>query len=168
MKDFLKKVKLNEKNISMALGIVVVILVSSLLISYFKSVNKKGETTSANTEESQTLTGEGEYVVAPGDSLWTISEKTYGTGYNWTKVYEANREVIGENPGLLETGTKLVLPKTETVSPVVYTVQPGDNLWNISVKTCSNGYAWVNTARENNLANPNLLHVGQVLTIICQ
>lgn len=170
MKDFLKKVKLNEQNISMALGVIVVVLVAGLLISYFKSVNKKGEVTSTSTVKVEEPTAGNDYTVAAGDSLWTISEKAYGSGYNWTDVYAANKEVLDAHPDLLYVGTKLTLPKVdpkEVVAPVSYTVAAGDNLWNIAVKTCQNGYAWVKTANENKLANPDLLYVGQVLKIVC-
>ena len=172
MKDFLKKLKLNEQNISMGLGIVVVILVAGLLVKYFKSVNQTGKTSSTSTQTQET-TGTvpsvlpGEYVVAAGDSLWTIADKTYGSGYNWVDVYAANKQIVGSNPSVLLVGTKLTLPKVEIKEPLSYTVEKGDNLWNISVKICQNGYAWVKTANENKLANPNLLYVGQVLKVVC-
>lgn len=171
MKDFLKKVKLNEQNISMALGVIVVILVAGLLLSYFKSVNKKGEVTSTSTSTQVEEPKAGnEYTVVAGDSLWTISQKAYGSGYNWTDVYAANKSVLDSHPDTLYVGTKLTLPKVdlrEVVAPVSYTVVAGDNLWNISVKTCNDGYTWVKTANENKLANPDLLYVGQSLKILC-
>ena len=171
MKDFLKKVKLNEQNISMALGVIVVILVVGLLVSYFKSVNKKGEVTSTSTTKVEEPVAGNEYTVLSGDSLWTISEKAYGTGYNWTDIYAANKAVLDAHPNLLYVGTKLALPTKvdpkEVKEPISYTVAAGDNLWNISVKTCNDGYSWVKTANENKLANPNLLYVGQVLKISC-
>ncbi len=169
MKDLLKKIKLNEQNISMALGLVVVLLVVGLLYNYFKSVNKKGETTSTSTvktEEGVAVAGN-EYTAVAGDSLWTISEKAYGSGYNWVDIFAANKTELDAHPDLLYVGTKLTLPKVEIKQPLSYTVEKGDNLWNIAVKTCNNGYAWVKTARENKLANPNLLYVGQVLKISC-
>ena len=168
MKDFLKKVKLNEQNISMALGVIVVVLVAGLLLSYFKSVNKKGEVTSTSTSTQVEEPKAGnDYTVVSGDSLWTISQKAYGSGYNWTAVYAANKEVLDAHPNLLYVGTKLVLPKLEVKEPVSYSVQAGDNLWNISVKTCQSGYSWVRIANENRLVNPNLLYVGQTLKIFC-
>ena len=77
MRDFLKNFRfaLDEQNISMALGVLVVILVASLLFNYFKSVNKTtGDTSSANTQTSETVLPTMEelpkdYVVQAGDSL---------------------------------------------------------------------------------------------------
>lgn len=154
----------------MVLGFIVVLLVAGLLYNYFKSVNKKGETSSTSTTvttEAAAPVAGNEYSVVAGDSLWTISEKAYGSGYKWVDVYAANKSVLEAHPNLLFVGTKLTLPKLEVKQPVSYTVAPGDNLWNISVKTCGNGYAWVKTANVNKLANPNLLYSGQVLKIVC-
>lgn len=189
MRDFLKDLKLNEQNISMLLGIVVVLLVGSLLYNYFKSVNQapEGETSSATSEEQQVQVPTGDalpadYVVQKGDTLWSISEKAYGSGYNWVDVYAANRDVIGPNSNRLLAETKINLPKVEPKvpdqqmeqqspapsGPVEYEVLKGDNLWRILVKTCNNGYLWTKVAQANNLANGNLIEVGQKLTISCQ
>lgn len=151
----------------MALGLIVVLLVAGLLYNYFKSVNKPGQTSSTSTVKVEEPVGGNDYTVVAGDSLWTISEKAYGSGYNWVDIYAANKTVLNANPNLLFVGTKLALPKLEVKQPVSYTVAPGDNLWNISVKTCGNGYTWVKTANENKLANPNLLYAGQVLKVVC-
>jgi nucleoid-associated protein YgaU len=53
----------------------------------------------------------GEYTVAKGDSLWKIAESQYGTGYAWVKIYNANKKLIGKNPGIILVGANLVLPK---------------------------------------------------------
>ena len=185
MKDFLKRAKLNESNLSMLLGVVVVVIVASLLINYFRSVNQPGDTSSTTTEtESVTPTGTpalsdlpAEYTVAAGESLWKISEKVYGTGYNWSDVYEANREVLGSNPNVLLADTKITLPKVEPIMPagtatatipVEYTVEAGDHLWGIAIKVCQNGFVWPQIAQRNQIANPNLIEVGQMLTVVCQ
>lgn len=176
MRDFLKNFKLNEQNISMLLGVVVVLLVGSLLYNYFKSVNKspQGETSSTTApEQAQVPTGDqlpAEYVVQKGDTLWSISTKAYGSGYNWVDVYAANKSVIGKNANHILADTKLTLPKVEPKKVVTtqYTVVKGDNLWNILVKTCNNGYLWTKVAKANNLANASKIEIGQKLTISCQ
>ena len=50
------------------------------------------------------------YTVERGDSLWKIAEKIYGDGYQWVKIYQANQEKIGVNPGLIFSGTVLTIP----------------------------------------------------------
>jgi len=51
-----------------------------------------------------------EYTVVKGDNLWEIAVAIYGDGYQWVKIYQANYEKIGSNPGLIFTGTALSLP----------------------------------------------------------
>lgn len=175
MQDFLKKLKLNEQNISMLLGIVVVVLVGSLLYNYFKSVNKSpsGQVSSTTSpEQVQVPTGDklpAEYTVQKGDTLWSISQKAYKSGYSWADVYATNKQVIGNDANRLLTGTKLTLPKIEPTKAATseYTVIKGDSLWNILVKTCNNGYLWSKVAKQNNLSNANQIEIGQKLTVAC-
>lgn len=47
--------------------------------------------------------------------------------------------------------------------PGYYTVKPGDTLIRISLE---NGQSWKDVARWNNLDNPNLIEVGQVLRVV--
>lgn len=49
------------------------------------------------------------YIVQKGDCLWSIAERELGDGMYWVRLYEANRDVIGENPDLLWVGTELDL-----------------------------------------------------------
>jgi len=51
-----------------------------------------------------------EYTVVKGDSLWEIAIAVYGDGYQWSKIYQANDEKIGNNPSLIFAGTVLSLP----------------------------------------------------------
>jgi nucleoid-associated protein YgaU len=51
-----------------------------------------------------------EYIVKKGDSLYKISQKVYGSGNDWKKIYEANSAVIS-NPKKLKVGTKLLIPQ---------------------------------------------------------
>ena len=57
------------------------------------------------------LNGEADnlYIVQKGDCLWHIAERELGDGMYWVRLYEANRDVIGENPDLLWVGTELDL-----------------------------------------------------------
>lgn len=69
-------------------------------------------TTVVNPATIETKTPEsGTYTVVKGDCLWKIAEAQYGTGYAWVKIYNANKEIIGKNPGLIFAGTELVLPE---------------------------------------------------------
>ena len=48
--------------------------------------------------------------VVRGDSLWRISSKTYGSGFRYTEIHQANREQI-RDPDLIYPGQIFVLPK---------------------------------------------------------
>lgn len=49
------------------------------------------------------------YIVQKGDCLWRIAERELGDSMYWFELYEANRDVIGENPNLLWVGMELDL-----------------------------------------------------------
>lgn len=51
----------------------------------------------------------GTYVVQRGDSLWRISQKMYGRGWQWGKIYDANKAVL-PTAKLLQVGQVLVIP----------------------------------------------------------
>jgi len=67
----------------------------------------KVEITSAENK----IQPDSEYIVKSNDSLWKIAVNTYGDGYQWSKIYQANKTLIGRDPDLLISGAKLVLPK---------------------------------------------------------
>jgi len=130
-----------------------------------------------------------EYEVAEGDTLWSISEKVYGTGFNWQMIADSNNIT---DPNNIEKGTKLKIPsltptasaeepseameesaepteapaegekmdEEKTSSATEYTVVAGDSLWKIAVAQYNDGYKWVEIARANKLSNPDLIHPG--------
>ena len=61
------------------------------------------------------------YVVEAGDTLWAIACRSLGAGGRsaptsaevaayWPRIYQANRDVIGNDPDLLFPGQRLALP----------------------------------------------------------
>ncbi|MBI3290401.1 LysM peptidoglycan-binding domain-containing protein [Candidatus Microgenomates bacterium] len=191
LKGILKTLKLNEGTISTILGVVVVLAVGFLIINYFKGLrsNLDQKITSTST---QNVPG-GTHTVAAGETLWSISEKYYQSGYNWTDIAEANNL---KNPGEIEVGQTLIIPKVEpkqatlaqespattpeispspTAAPAQpsaitagteYTVVKGDHLWGIAVRTYGDGYQWVKIWRANKqIKNPNLIFVDQKINL---
>lgn len=65
----------------------------------------------AEPEDYIKLTGEEmiEYEVQEGDSLWRISERFYGTGYQWTTIMRA--EGAPEDPNYLLVGETVFVPE---------------------------------------------------------
>lgn len=50
------------------------------------------------------------YTVKSGDCLWNIAKQVYGSGSDYTKIYNANKGTIGGNPNLIYAGQVLTLP----------------------------------------------------------
>lgn len=121
-----------------------------------------------------------EHTVAKGEHLWGLAKRYYDDGYKWVEIARENKLV---NPDLIYPGNKLTVPKLErAVKPEErveekiealggkiegdeYTVQRGDDLCKIAIRAygdCTKGWE---IARVNNLANPHLIHAGNVLKL---
>ena len=51
------------------------------------------------------------YTVKQGDVLGSIATAVYGSAKHWKRIYDANRDVIGDDPNKLKVGTKLRIPE---------------------------------------------------------
>jgi len=51
------------------------------------------------------------HVVVSGDTLSGIAKKYYDDAGKYMKIYEANKDVIGDNPDLIKPGMELIIPK---------------------------------------------------------
>ena len=177
---FFSRIKLNESYLSLFLGVLVVVIMAIVITSFMKfnnSSNKGKQTSSTHTVSTTTLPEK--YTVLPGDSLWTISEKIYGSGYNWTDIAEANNiadpDTIIEGTQLSIPDVKAIMPSPEVVQASIpgqeeitgesYTVVEGDNLWDISVRAYGDGFQYLEIAKANNLTNPSLIFSGNVFKI---
>lgn len=114
LKKFLKNLKLNEESISMVLGALVIVIVGILVVNYFK--DKKGETlpTAVNTENTVARAEPGKsHTVVKGETLWSIAEDAYGSGYNWTDIYSTN-SLTDQN---VNVGQVLNIPQVAAKKP---------------------------------------------------
>lgn len=128
------------------------------------------------------------YSVKPGETLWSIAERSYGSGYNWVDIARANKL---SNPNSIKTGDNLVLPKADQknassepewvgyssnsesanssqmqrIAGKEYVIINGDNLWNIAVRAYGDGYRWAEIAKVNNISEPNLIYPGNKLRL---
>lgn len=53
----------------------------------------------------------GSHTVVRGDTLWAIAKKFYGSGTRYTKIYNANKNIIGSNPNKIYPGQVLAIPE---------------------------------------------------------
>jgi peptidoglycan-N-acetylglucosamine deacetylase len=103
----------------------------------------------------------GEYTVQAGDTLYSIARR-YGTTVE--AIQSANGIV---NPSLIRVGQKLIIPgggttPAPTTGGTTYVVQADDTLYSIAARFGKN--VW-DIVVANNLADPSLIYVGQVLII---
>jgi nucleoid-associated protein YgaU len=74
----------------------------------FSSVQSGGSSTAPSAPPR--VQQEETYTVKKGDSLSKIAKRIYGDAQQWRRIYEANREIIGDNPDLIHPGQALKLP----------------------------------------------------------
>lgn len=132
--------RFGESYTSLVLGIIVVIAVASLLVTFSRNHNSppeapKQDTSSTSTRQSDIASPGSTYIVREGDDLWQIAEKAYGDGHRFTEIVKANNI---QDPNRLTAGTTLRIPDTSIVgntSPtneiaqqITATVTPGATL----------------------------------------
>lgn len=62
-----------------------------------------------NTPTKKKVSTDKKYVVKKGDTLWAIAKKYYGSGAQYPKIVNANKNLI-KNPNLIQIGWKLTIP----------------------------------------------------------
>ena len=98
-------------------------------------------------------------VLAIGMSLVGCASKSP----NWAPVSDRSAGTAGAS-ATDANGTVKPLPGSENAGKAgYYTVRPGDTIMRIGLDT---GQAWRDLARWNNLENPNVIEVGQVLRVV--
>jgi LysM repeat protein len=104
----------------------------------------------------------GVHIVQPGENLFRIALR-YGITVD--AIAQANHIV---NPWFIYVGQELTIPSMSGGRPPhdpggsTYVVQPGDTLYSIAVRYDTTVQALV---VANNLSSPNLIYVGQTLTV---
>lgn len=181
-KKYLKQLSLPESYVSITLGFLVVLVAGILMYNYFsknKNIQNQNSDQKEATQTEQIKKEENSslpttHKVAKGETLWSIAEKYYNSGYNWVNIAKDNKLA---NANMIKEGQELIIPKAEIITPIVgnvsssateiktYTVLNGDNLWKIAVTQYGDGYAWTKIARANKLVNANLIHPGNVLRL---
>lgn len=191
--------RLNERFPNFLLGLTVVALVILIGSMFFQ--NK--EISSLNFPQSinklfggktdlpdQTVTRS--YTVKKGDSLWSIAEEAYGSGYNAYDLAELNNI---SDANVLNEGVVLKLPALEPKDPTrgeiagggyttkaetpqalqneilkpgqTHKIIEGESLWSIALKLYGNPYKWVELQAANpKITNPNLIYAGDTLNLL--
>lgn len=178
---------------SLGLGALVVVIVGLLIFNYFSKIKQAPVSTEEIITEEKIEEKEekpnfefeptelpAEHTIAKGEHLWGLAKRYYDDGYKWVEIARENKLV---NPNVIHSGSKLIVPKLEVaeqpenkieekvealggkIEGSEYTVQTSDNLCKIATRAygdCAKGWE---IAEANDLANPHLIHAGEVLKI---
>lgn len=99
---------------------------------------------------------ESTYYVQSGDTLSSIATKFGTTVSNLVSINHIS------NPNVIYVGQKIYVGEATQGQSNAYTVQAGDTLSGIAAKF---GTTWQALAQKNGLENPNVIYVGQTMTI---
>ncbi|MBI5619495.1 LysM peptidoglycan-binding domain-containing protein [Candidatus Gottesmanbacteria bacterium] len=166
-----------DSYVSLVLGLAVVLVIGVTIVNYVRGKGSPASSTTTKEEKSKEMPKlPAQHTIKAGETLWSIAEDYYKSGYNWVDIDKANSL---PNANFIEEGQVLTIPDvtpipTGAISAAStegkpkqkeYTVVHGDNLWNIAQAMYDNGYKWVEIAKANKLENPDLIHAGNVLTL---
>ena len=106
------------------------------------------------------------YLVQPGDNLWDMAQRFYGSGWDYRRIIEANvgqRMTDGnwfERSGVIQPGWVLDIP-----SPTVqleqhdgymeYVIQPHETLAGIAARLSGDEFRWIDLVARNQAAAQN-------------
>jgi len=74
------------------------------------AVNLKIKLKGLEDQLKEALANAQKHTVESGETLSHISLKYYKTANRWKEIYEANEEIIGDDPGRIKPGQELVIP----------------------------------------------------------
>ncbi|MBA3857337.1 MAG: hypothetical protein C0507_10560 [Cyanobacteria bacterium PR.3.49] len=111
------------------------------------------------------------YTIRAGDCLWNIAKNQMGDALKWQDIFNANKDILGSNPDLIQPGTTINLPGQEVAANQAsnYVVKSGDSLWKISQDLLGDGSRWNELYQANASIigeNPRMIMPGQELSIL--
>lgn len=111
------------------------------------------------------------HTVRESDWLWTLAERYYGDGAQWTKIANANP---GIDPDELAVGQKLEIPdakpsegSAEATAGHRHTVRAGESLSSIADDAYGDTSQWnrIYQANKTHISDPDEIEIGDRLTI---
>jgi len=177
--DYYREIKnlLSKKIAYFFLGLVTTFAIIFVLVQVSFPILKTHQ--SKITSKNNKMNGESNnkmiYQVKKGDTLWSIAEKFYGSGFDMDKIVKANK--LDPNTSV-EIGQRLIIPKItpstgqkgqtsslQTNNHSYYIVKEGDFLWKIAEEVYGDGNYWIKIVQANKITDPNILIPGTKLII---
>ncbi len=182
----------NQSYVNLVLGLIIILVVGILLFNYFnRDQGTLGPSQQTSQEQADVKPEDlpGQYTVKEGDTLFLIAEKYYQDGFKYNEIASANNLA---DVNTLKVGQVLEIPKLaevakteeatssadagiggqenqtiwgETIKSDTYTVVEGDWLSKIAGRAYGDMMAFDKIAKANNIANPDLITPGMILTI---
>jgi len=126
-----------------------------------------------NSEKGYNSTSRGiEYIVKPGENLYSIAQDKYHDQAKWRDIYNTNTDVIGEDPNKIYPYHTIYLDDLEktgsTFVTITLMVQQGESLWSIAEKVYGDPLAWSILLEDNQAIlaeNGNLIMPGTIIKI---
>ncbi len=162
--------------VSLLIGLAAIAALIVVIVS-FSTPRKTGDASLESSQAKKEEVTSKPHTVVTGDTLWDLSMKYYGSGYDWPTLQKVNGL---SNPDLLFPNMVLTIPTkptieagqtssaaTERITPkhAQVTVQPGDTLWSIAEREYGNPYLWPAIHKENPIKNPDLIYPGFMFRI---
>lgn len=134
--------------------------------------------------------GSTKHVVKAGDTLYGLAREYYGATSDWTLIYEANQDKIGEDK-VVFVGNELIIPNSKKVvenkkspsgsvilssntvtsskvkSNKIHKIKSGETLFSIAKHYYNNGARWkkIYEANKSVIKNSNVIPVGKEIVI---
>jgi LysM repeat protein len=132
-------------------------------------VSKRAATPVRTAPDSSAVVHE----VRPGDDLWSLAERYYGSGFDWRRIAAANPDRLTGGPDRLEVGWRLRVPDVsgagskEAEVGTGVTVRAGDTLSSLAERELGESERWPELYRANRavLSDPDVLEPGTRLVL---
>ena len=112
LKELSKRLQSPDSFVSLILGLAVVLVIGTLIFNYISSRRQQVQQQQAQQEAAQKelpLT----HTVIAGETLWSIAQKYYNSGYNWVDIQKANNL---SSANVIEVGQTLTIPAAPPIA----------------------------------------------------
>jgi nucleoid-associated protein YgaU len=106
----------------------------------------------------------GKVKVVPGDSLWKLAERYFGSGLRWKRLAALNPQLA--DPNRLRVGDWIQTPSERKQTAKHVIIQPGDTLWRVARAELGSPLALNCLAQANpQLRSVDLVLAGETLVV---